>query len=956
MKRFTFILLFVIIAFVSNAQHRSLNPEVYTLQNGLTVYLNPDPNASTVYGLVVVKAGSRHDPADATGMAHYQEHMLFKGTQELGTINWEKEKVHIANIFNLYDQLAATTDENERKTIQMQINAESVEANKYVVPNELDKLLKSMGSTGLNAFTSTDMTAYFNEFPPSQIEKWLEVYSHRFINPVFRGFQAELEVVYEEYNMYNDMFFMPLFEEFGRNFFKKHPYGQQTTIGTLEHLKNPSLTKMYTFFKTWYVPNNMALIISGNFNSSEVKPMIEDYFGVWKSGLLPKIEQHDEESFNGRELVQVKMSPVKLGVLGFRTVPSGHPDQYALDVMYRILSNSGQTGLLDQLTLDNKILAAQALPLPYKEHGALLLLIVPKILGQSLEDAENLVLTELKKLANGDFSDEMLESIKKEIYVEYVSSLESHMNTCVMLAQSFVNEQPLDQFMAYPDKIMQVRREDIINVAKKYIGDNYLVFFSTMGFPKKVKIDKPGYEPITDNKNVHSEYYHRISDMPTSIVPELQGYHHSVEQFTISNGANFYYCSNPYNDIFTYRIRFYLSEEPNPLTSHAIMAMDLAQTKNMDLSQLKASFANQGVSYSFSISGNTVEVQLNGMENGLPESMNLLSDLLLNTVIDQSKLSVIYEGEKANRKLETADAESIADILYDYVVYGNLSPYLNRPTLKEVKKLKSEDLIHIIKDIIKQPVEFHFTGTRRGLEQSMEYTERYFAGFNGTQATKRYETPKYKPEQNRIIFVHKKNTVQSKIFFYTQGNAYSPKEEAVADMFNSYFGGGFSGLVLKEIREFRSMAYSAGANVGRPLNINSDFSFAGYIGTQADKTFEAIEIFMGLVRNMPEKPEEAEAIREYLFLSQYSKIPGFRSASMRFAADKYLGWDQDPLVYKSQLYEELGFNDISAFYNAHLKNKPIVIMIVADKKRLNPKELSKFGKVEVISSKKLYSK
>jgi zinc protease len=957
MKRFCLFLLLLAIYLFSHSQKVYFTPEVYVLDNGLTVYLNPDPHASTVFGLVAVKAGSKNDPADATGLAHYQEHMLFKGTKELGTTDWERERVHIDRIFQLYDELAKTTDEGERKAIQMRINAESLEANKYAVPNELDKLLKSFGSTKVNAFTSTDMTAYFNEFPPTQIEKWLEVYSHRFIYPVFRGFQAELEVVYEEYNMYNDMFVMPLFEEFGKKFFKKHPYGQQSVIGTLDHLKNPSLTKMYQFFKTWYVPNNMALILSGNFDVPSTKLLIRESFERLEMGEIPRSPEIIEEDFSGRELVEVKMSPVKIGILGFRTVPANHPDQYALQVFYRLLSNSGQTGYLDKLNMDNQLTAAMAMPMPYKDQGALLILTIPKIIGQSFEAAEQLVLGELKKVVKGEFSDQMLENIKQELYIEYVSSIESHQNICVMLAQSFVNEESIDDFLGYPEKIMDINKQDIVSVGEKYFGNNYLAFFSGMGIPKKHKIEKPGYEPIVSNTELQSEYYRRISSWQTpltdKIVPE---YHHLVEKQGLENGATLYFSENPYNDIFTYRIRFYLTQPVHPLTELTVRAMDLAQTSQRSLAELKESFATAGVNYSFWFQNDIAEIRLQGLESGFNESVNLLRELLQNPVIDNTRLKVLYNEAKASRKLENADAESIADMLYDYIVFGNFSPYINRPSLREIKGLKPEQLTGVFSSILKQPAEFHYTGSRQGFENARMITNRYFTDFTYGEMKKRSELPKQDISENRIIFVHKKNTLQSKIFFFTIGNEFTPKEETVADMFNSYFGGGFSGLVLREIREFRSMAYSAGAGFSTPLNMNSKFTFTGYIGTQADKTIEAIDIFMELLRNMPEKKEETELIKEYLKMSLFSKMPDFRSVTTRYAADRFLGRTEDPLLYKHQMYDEFDFSDISAFHRGNLKNRPVAIMVVADKKRLNPKELSKYGKVEILKSKKLYKK
>ncbi|NLA25178.1 MAG: insulinase family protein, partial [Bacteroidales bacterium] len=493
----------------------SVNVDVYELKNGLTVILSENHNKPQIFGGIVVRAGGKDDPKDATGMAHYQEHMLFKGTEELGTIDWESERKHIDKIFELYDELGKTKDPVEREKIQKQINEESILANKYAIPNELDKLIKSMGGTGMNAGTGHDITLYYNSFPPNQIEKWLNLYSHRFENPVFRSFQAELEVVYEEKNMYSDIFFFPLLEKFNESFFKQHPYGQQTLIGSIEDLKNPSLSKMYDFFRTWYVPNNMALIIVGDFNSKEVQPLIEKYFGEWKYKELPKRPEYKEEEFRGREFKQVKMSPIKIGALGFRTPKAGDPEEVVIEVCNAILSNENQTGYLDKLMLDNKLMGAAPFYAPHNDYGQSVFLIIPKIIGQKLEKAEELVKKEIYRLRDGDLDEKLLESVKLELYRDFQLNMESNEYRGEMLASAFGRNQKIDDLLSYPKLIMKISKEDVVRVANKYYGDNYLAFYSKMGFPKKEKIEKPGFKPIVTNTDAESNYAKKLAEVPS---------------------------------------------------------------------------------------------------------------------------------------------------------------------------------------------------------------------------------------------------------------------------------------------------------------------------------------------------------------------------------------------------------------------------------------------------------
>ena len=333
---------------VFSQKNKSLEVVNYELPNGLSVYLNEDPNASVVLGAIAIKTGGKYDPADHTGTSHYLEHMMFKGTDEIGTIDYKAEKVYLDSIVMKYDELAATTDDARRKEIQKEINALSLKAGKYAIPNELDKLLDGMGATMVNAFTSDEVVAYFNAFPVGQMEKWMELYSHRFKHPVFRLFQSELETVFEEKNMYADEFSSNLMESFMSYFYKKHPYGTQTVIGKSDHIKNPSLSTMQKMYDTYYVANNMALIMTGNFKVSEVKPLIEKYFGEWRKGEVQQYPKYDEKPFDGVESVEVALTPVRMGVLGYRTVTMNDKDKYALSICQTMLNNSSSTGYWQQ--------------------------------------------------------------------------------------------------------------------------------------------------------------------------------------------------------------------------------------------------------------------------------------------------------------------------------------------------------------------------------------------------------------------------------------------------------------------------------------------------------------------------------------------------------------------------------------------------------------------------------
>ena len=931
--------------------------EKFVLDNGLTVILSEDHSRPIVYGVIVTKAGSKNDPSDATGMAHYMEHMLFKGTDQMGTIDWASEKPNIDKIFALYEELGKTNEEEQRKVIQQKINEASLEANKYAIPNEMDKIIKSIGGVDLNANTSSDRTVFHNAFPPNQLEKWLEIYSHRFMNPVFRGFQSELEVVYEEKNLYSDMFQFKLFEEFNKKFFKSHPYGQQPLIGTMEHLKNPSLNKMRDFFQTYYVANNMALVISGDFNRQEAITLIKEKFGKWPKAELPKPKSWTESPLNGREFVEMKLSPIKLGMLGFRTVPSGDPDEIPLDICNGILSNQNQTGLLDKLTIDNKLLAAAIFSMPYNEYGESIIFMVPKILGQKLEEAEELVMQKMDDLRKGNFDDWMIDAIKNEMYRDFMLEMESNESRCMYLAELFGQNQNPEKVFEIPQKIMAVTKQDVMNAANKYYSKNYLAFYSKMGFPKNEKIDKPGYKPVIANTEAKSEFAKKLDNINSKPIQEkFVDFRNDIQQNRVKKGITFYRTENPFNDIFTLTIKYGMGEAYHPLLKNAVELANLSGTKDMKVSEFKNEFSKIGCTYNISSDKDYLEIQIEGKDEKIKPALDLLYKLVQNPVADEEKMKVIIQGEQSNRKIERSEPDNVADAMFSWMRYGNKSSYIDRAELKKLKNISTDSLLSVFKLATMFEAEVHYVGKLSLDEVISDLKTNYKFPDHPSKSLAPANLAITNNSENTIFLVDKPKALQSKIYFMINEKPFYNDDEPIIDAFNLYFGGDFSGLVLQEVREYRSLAYSAGARYAIPSQSGKESLFFGYIGTQSDKTVEAVSLFDSLVRKMPLKTDRINFIKEYLAQSAITDRPDFRELSQVIAKWKLHGYTYDPGQVKIPVYYELTFDDIDKFYQENIKSKPMAIGIVGNAKRIDLKKLEKYGTIVKVKEQSLFSK
>lgn len=942
---------------VSTLKAQKSEIKQFKLDNGLTIILNEDHTKKEVFGMLVVKAGAKNDPKDATGMAHYQEHMLFKGTTELGTSDWEKEKPHIDRIIALYDKLGKTKNDSLRLKIQKEINLESIEAGQYSILNETSTLINQMGGTNLNAGTGWDQTVYYNAFPPNQVERWAELYSHRFMNPVFRAFQSELETVYEEKNMYQDNFITGLLEAFNKNFYKQHPYGQETIIGTTEHLKNPSLTKMYEFFETYYVANNMAVILIGDFDTETALPILKEKFGKWKHGELPKQEQYVEAEFKGREQVTGKFSPIKMALLGFRTVPEGHQDELALELFNKLIHNEKGTGVLNKLAQDGEVMAIEAFSMHFQDYGANIFMVIPKLIGQKMRTAEYLALNALKSVRDGNFDEADLEQAKKEMYVAFQLKMEDAEEKANSIAQLFLLDKDMGDLAAYSNRINAISKTDLIRVAKKYYGDNYLAFYSKMGSPEKEKLSKPNYDAIKTNTKGVSKFAKQFQNIAEAgIEPDFVDFEKDIQSLNIGKGINLYCAKNTKNDIYTSTFVFKVGNLKIKEIGLVAELMNRAGTQEMSRDALQKEFAEIGCTYEFSSDSEQIKVAITGMEKDLDRAYQLIGKLMAAPQLKKEDLEIAKDNILSERKYEREDPAEVAQVLLAHTMYGDKAKSIHRMSKKAIKRFEIADFYRIWTQAFAYECDVHYAGSTDAnqVKNMLAKHIKFAANPKADDQLGHIQVNNY--QENLIYFVNRKDAIQSNIFFLVNGKTFVKDEVPAQEAFNTYFGGGFSGLALQEIREYRSLAYSAGAWYASPAHAGLNNYFIGMIGTQADKTLDAMKVFYDLKKNMPEKPERMSFIQPYLAQTCITARPAFRDLTFSISAWKELGYTSDPSILIDEKAKNMTFDDISNFYKRNIKNQAIVTMIVGDKSKINMNELGKYGKIQFIKEKSLYTK
>ncbi|HNX22332.1 MAG TPA: pitrilysin family protein, partial [Bacteroidales bacterium] len=474
------------------APNDPLNARIYTLDNGLKVYLSVYKDAPRIQCYVSVRAGSKNDPKETTGLAHYFEHMMFKGTPRMGTTNWEKESALINQIEDMFEIYRVTTDQTQRNAIYKQIDSLSYEASKFAAPNEYDKIMKFIGSQGTNAGTSNDYTVYIENIPSNQLENWAIVQADRFEMPILRLFHTELETVYEEKNMSLTNDSRKSNDKLMTLLYPNHPYGQQTTLGEPEHLKNPSMKNIRKFFDTYYVPNNMAIILSGDFDYDEAIAIIDKQFGHLKSKPVPVFVVKPEIPTNQPTIAEVTGLEAEFFRMAFRIdQPANSKEIYLLNMVSQILYN-GKAGLLD-LNINQKQLAGSVAAFSYVlcDNSSLAFYGKPKE-GQNMKEVRNLILEQIELLKQGKFDDALLTAAIDNMRLSEMRQLESNEARVRMMSNAFLNNIPWDMASQSINMYSKITKKDIIDFANKYFKDNYFIVYKQQGTPPEVdKVNKP---------------------------------------------------------------------------------------------------------------------------------------------------------------------------------------------------------------------------------------------------------------------------------------------------------------------------------------------------------------------------------------------------------------------------------------------------------------------------------
>lgn len=921
-----------------------LNTAVYELDNGLRVYITENHESPRFYSEIAVRAGSKHDPAETTGLAHYLEHLLFKGTQKMGTLDYEKEAPHLNRITELYEQHFHETDPEKRKSIYAEINATAQKAAEFAIPNEIDKLYKSMGGTHVNAHTWHEETVYKVGLPANRLRHWAALESERFQDPVFRIFHTELETVYEEKNRAMDNKDRIINEAVAQLLYKVHPYGQQTTLGTVDHLKSPSLVNIYNYFNTYYVPNNMAICISGDIDTEEAIAIIDENFSSWERKKVPRPEKWREKPLKEVERVRVNYQGEEYVMLAFPTVSRTDKHAEAFKLIDMILDNA-VAGLINlNLNQQQRVRSAGSYPQMNNDYGAQYLWGVPKD-GQSLEDVEMLLRDQLEIIKRGEFEDWIVPAIINDFKKNQKAGLESNMARVNVMTNSFLSFSDWDDTVGEIERMEAVTKDEIVKLANKYFGDAYVAGYRHDEQHEVPSIEKPQIDAVPIDPSRQSEFAATVLAMPVEETePVFINPDKDFQKLENPNGVTYFHAANPLNDLFslTFSVEFG-SHEDNKIGA-AVSLLNKSGTQDLSPEDLKKEWYKLGTDFSISAGDNETTVRIAGLEENFEASLKLLMDVLNRPSADDATLEQLKQIILVQRADMKKDPNTISRALIQYNRYGDESVFLRMLPDAAITELTVDELHAVIKNLLGYKHTISYVGS-----QSFEDVRATLAKHHPVTGSLA-DPPPYRflkarrPKATEIYFFDKE-LAQSQIRIESGSQLVDESDNTAIQLYNSYFAGGMSGIVFQELREARALAYSAGALYFTGNRTNDEDLMVGAMGTQVDKTAEALEAFIDLVDNLPESPERFDEAKVSLVNQYRTTKTGFRQVIGSVRAWERLGLPIDPRRNRYAALKDASFDVMSGFHQAEITGQPKLISVVGDRNRIDMDRLSAMGKI-----------
>jgi len=923
------------------------NVKEYTLKNGLKVFISVNKETPRIQTMIAVKAGSKYDPAQTTGLAHYLEHMMFKGTQHYGTLDWARESILLDRVSALYEEHLHEPDEAKKKAIYAQIDSVSHEASKYAVPSEYDKMVASIGASGTNAFTSNDMTVFVNDIPSNAIDKWADLESERFSELVLRLFHTELETVYEEFNRNQDDDIRWSSFAVDSMLMPNHPYGTQTTIGRGEDLKNPSMVNIHKYFDNYYNPNNIALILCGDIDPDKAIAILEKHFGSWQEKTVPVFTKKPPVPLDHPQYAEVK-GPTKEHVfIGFRLDGDGTKEALMAKMVDMILSN-GAAGMIDlNLVQKQKVLTAQSYVQSLKDYSIFRLYGEPKQ-GQTLEEVKDLLLSQIETIKKGDFDDWLIPAIIQNLKLQKMKTKENNRAVASELMDAFVKDIPWSYRVNEIDELSKITKADVVKFVNDNFKDNYAVCYKRSGEPNRHKVQKPKITPVILNKDSISAFKKAFDKIELGdIKAKFLDFNKDIATSKFANGTPLRYVMNDLNKTFVLTYVYHTGTDFDKNIGPAMDYLALLGTDKHSVGDLKKEFYKIGITYRVAATRDRISVGLSGLEENLAKGLDLLTEYLTTAKSDTEVYSnYVSDVLKKRANAKTNKNVILTQAMINYAKYGPANPFTNILSETELKGASPEALVALAKNILATPDEVYYYGQKKITDVAALLKDRIKGSPAPDREDRKFaEAPLDKP----TVYFCNYNMKQAEVVMLAKDEKFNKDLFPYITLYGDYYGSGLSSILFQEVREKMGLAYAVNSSFSAPPYAYESHYIQCYVGTQADKLETTMKQMSNLLNTMVEVPKQFEGARTSAIKnleSEWITGEGVFSAYDR-AVKRGLNYD-----LRKEMYEKIPkitLPDLKAFFDKHVKGKSFTYLVIGKKENVDFKVLESLGTVKELT-------
>lgn len=964
-KFFVFLLVFtlqpVVLPAQSSYEYESypgdpLDARIYTLDNGLKVYLSPTDSEPRVQAYVAVRVGSKNDPSETTGLAHYFEHLMFKGTSTFGTIDWEKEKPLLDEIEALFELYREETDKEKRAEIYAKIDSISYVASTYAIPNEYVRLMTSIGSKGTNAATSNDYTYYVENVPANRLEHWARIQGERFSDPVIRLFHTELETVYEEWNMSQTSDRRMTFQALNEALYPNHPYAKQTTLGEARHLKNPSIINIKQFYEDYYVPNNMAVVLAGDFDPDEAIRIVDEHFGHLEPSPVPEFNYPEEIPITEPVVKEVEGLGSEFLQMAWRfDGPSSEKLPY-LELMSGILGN-GYAGLVDQnINKPMKAGGTSATTAALADYSRLEMFGRPKD-GQTMEEVRDLLLEQVEVLKSGEWPDWMLEASKNNMRLTREKRHNSINSRARDMAMSFLQGVPYEQTVDFIERVDAITKEEIVAFAREHLSaDAYAVAYKRQVEDVDVElVEKPEITPIHINRDARSDLLVEMQEAKvTPIEPVFMDYESDLVRTYLPNGSEFLYVYDDEDPNYHLAFSWEKGSNHEPMMDHFGRYFSLVGAGDMEVDDVSNTFYILASNYSIRVSGNETRITLRGLTENFEEGLELLDQFIWNVHTDDEALANHIASEKRSRRNRHTSQQSLLTALDNYATYGPHNPTTHTMSNEELDEITAQELVDLLHDLFNYEHQVTYAGPHN-MQDVIRMLQVYHRASDTLKATP--ENFYFEPldtEEEKVYFAHY-DASQSYLQTITKSETYDPELEPLTNLYNRYFSGGMNAVVFQEMREKRGLAYMAHASFSSPSREGAHYTNTSVIATQNDKVVEAFHAFNGLFNDMPLTESTFELAQDRIVSNIRTERYSGNIVIMRYLDDRDLGFYEDT---RRKIFEEtprLILDDLESFNHKFIRNRPKTYIVLGNEQAVDFEALEReFGEVIRLTTDELF--